>query len=59
MGNGHFIKIFCPTLQKEGIINSTEMPKICPLCGCLIAKTARLDEKEFYVCNLQTLPQSA
>lgn len=59
MSNGHFIKIFCPNLKEEGIINGIEMPKTCPLCGCVIAKTDGLTGKEFYTCDLQTLQVSA
>lgn len=54
MSNEHFIKIFCPTTGKEGIINDQNLPKTCPFCGCVI-----IQKDIFWGCSLQFSPASA
>jgi len=54
MDNKHLLKIYCPTLGKEGVINPDKLEKTCPFCGCVIAP-----KNEFYTCNIQVLRANA
>lgn len=57
MSNGHIVKVYCPTIGKEGVIDINKIKdNTCPFCGCIITTTGK---KEFFECDLKILQMSA